>query len=40
MVSETKIGMSFLTSQYVIQGFAAPFKLCRTNTGEGILGYV
>ena len=34
MVSETKIDMSFPTSQFVIQSFAAPF---RTNTGGGIL---
>ena len=40
MVSETKIDMSFPTSQFVIQGFAAPFRLDRTNTGEGILVYV
>ena len=37
MISETKIGMSFLTSQFVIQGFAARFRLDRTNTGGGIL---
>ena len=37
MVSETKIDMSFPTSQFVIQGFAAPFRLNRTNTGGGIL---
>ena len=37
MVSETKIDMSFPTSQFVIQGFAAPFRLDRTNTGGGIL---
>ena len=40
MVSETKIDMSFPSSQFVIQGFAAPFRLDRTNTGEGILVYV
>ena len=39
MVSETKIDMSFPTSQFVIQGFAAPFRLDRTNTGGGILVY-
>ena len=32
-VSETKIEMSFPTSQFVIQGFAATFKLDRTNSG-------
>ena len=40
MVSETKIDMSFPTSQFVIQGFAEPFRLDRTNTGGGILVYV
>ena len=40
MVSETKIDMSFPTSQFVIQGFAAPFRLDRTNAGGGILVYV
>ena len=33
MVSETKIEMSFPTSQFVIQGFAATFLLDRTNSG-------
>ena len=37
MVSKTKIDMSFPTSQFVIQSFAAPFRLNRTNTVEGIL---
>ena len=40
MVSETKVDMSFPTSQFIIQGFAAPFRLDRTNTGGGILVYV
>ena len=39
MVSETKIDMSFPTSQFVIQGFAAPFRLDRIITGGGILVY-
>ena len=30
MVSEIKIDISFQTSQFVIQGFAAPFVLDRT----------
>ena len=37
MVSESKTGMSFPTSQFVNQGFAAPFRLDRTNTCGGIL---
>ena len=40
MVSETKIDMSIPTSQFIIQGFAAPFRLDRTNTGGRILVYV
>ena len=32
--------MSFLTRQFVIEGFAATFRLDRTNTGEEILVYV
>ena len=40
LVSETKIDMSFLTSEFVIQGFAAPFRLDRTITGGGMLVYI
>ena len=40
MVSETKIDMSFPTSQFVIQGFAASLRVNRTNTDGGILVYV
>ena len=40
MVSETKIDMSFPTSQFVIQGFAASLRVDRTNTDGGILVYV
>ena len=32
--------MPFPTIQFVIQGFAAPLRLDRTNTGGGILDYV
>ena len=32
--------LSLRTSQFVIQGFAAPFRLDRTNTAGGILVYV
>ena len=39
MFSETKIDISFLASELVIQSFAAPFRLDRTNTGGGILIY-
>ena len=40
MVSETKIDISFLTSQFVTQGFAAFFTLHKTNNGGGVLVYV
>ena len=40
MVSEIKIDMSFPTSQFVIQGFAAPFRLDRIITGGGLLVFV
>ena len=40
MVCETKIDMSLPTNQFIIQGFAAPFRLDRTNTGGRILVYV
>ena len=32
--------MSFPTIQFVIQGFAAPFRLNRTNNDGGVLVYV
>ena len=40
MVCENKIDIPFPTSQFFIQGFAAPLRLDRTNTGGGILVYV
>ena len=40
MVSETQIDISFPTSQFAIQGFGAPFRLERTNTGGRICVYV
>ena len=40
MVSEIKIDMSFPTSQFLIQGFAAPFRLDRIITGGGLLVFV
>ena len=40
VVSETKIDMSFPTSQFVVQDFPTPFRLDRKNTGGGILVYV
>lgn len=40
IIFETKTDMSFPTSQFVIQGFATPFRLDKTYTGEVILFYV
>ena len=40
MVSETKIDMLFLTSQFVNQGFTVSFRLDRTSTGRGTLVFV
>ena len=40
IIFETKIEMPFLTSQFVIQGFAASFRLEKINTGKGILVFV
>ena len=40
MVFETKIGMLFPTSQFVIQGFAAPSRQDRTITCGGIIVYI
>ena len=40
MVFETKINMSFPTSQFIIQGFAAPCRIDRKNTGGEIIVYV
>ena len=39
MVSETKTDMSFSTSQFVFQVFAAPFRLDRVKAGRGIIVY-
>ena len=33
-VSDTKIDISFAANQFVIQGFVAPFRLDRKNTGN------
>ena len=40
MLSETKIDESFPTSQFIIKGFATPFRLDRNSKGGGILVYV
>ena len=40
MIFETKTDMPFPTSQFVIQGFAAPFRLDKANTDGRKLVYV
>ena len=40
MISETKIGDTFLHSQFSIGGFSTPYKLDRDSNGGGILSYV
>ena len=39
-ISETKIDDAFLTSQFIISGFAAPFGFDRTDKGGDILLYI
>lgn len=40
MVSETKIGETFLDAQFCIYGYSTPYRLDRNSNGEGILLYV
>ena len=40
MISETKLDASFATSQYLINGYTAPYRLNRNGKGGGILVYV
>ena len=40
MVAETKIDATFPTGQFVIEGFATPFRLDRNANGGGLLVYV
>ena len=40
MISETKLDYSFLTAQFLLHGFSAPFKLDRNSKGDGILLYI
>ena len=39
MISETKLDESFPTSQFMINGFSAPFRLDRNEKGGGIILY-
>ena len=40
MVSETMIGDTFRTSQFIIRGFAVPFKFDRTDKRGSTLFYI
>ena len=40
MISETKLDESFPTSQFMINGFSAPFRLDRNDKGGGIILYI
>ena len=40
MIAETKIDATFPTGQFVIKGFATPFRLDRNANGGGLLVYV
>ena len=40
MIAETKIDASFPTGQFIIEGFATPFRLDRNANGGGLLVYV
>ena len=40
MISETKLDESFPTSQFMINGFSAPFCLDRNDKGGGMILYI
>ena len=40
MLSETKLDESFPNSQFLINGFSAPYRLDRNNRGGGIILYI
>ena len=40
MLSETKIGSSFLTAQFHIEGYTTPYRLDRDIYGGGMLLYI
>ena len=40
MIAETKIDATFPTGQFVMAGFATPFRLDRNANGGGLLVYV
>ena len=40
MISETRIGVSFPTGHFLLNGYSTPFRLDRNAHGGGILLYV
>ena len=40
MISDTKLDQSFPTTQFMINGFSAPFRLDRNDKGGGIILYI
>ena len=40
MISETKIDDSFLLNQFMIDGYASPFRIDRSSEGGGIIIYL
>ena len=40
MISDTKLDQSFPTTQFMINGFSAPFRLDRNDQGGGIILYI
>ena len=40
MVSETKLDESFPTSQFMINGFSAPFRFNQNYKGDGVILYI
>ena len=40
MISETKLDDSFPTTQFLLHGFSAPYRLDRNSKGGGILLYI
>ena len=40
VITETKLDNSFLTSQFLVKGFAEPFGLDRNRNGSGVMIYI
>ena len=40
VITETKLGTTFPTSQFLIEGYSKPYRLHRNRNGSGVLIYV